>query len=443
MPFVYNTQRLHSVAEAKPQANQTRTERQMIDKLTPPTTPEVLKQARDDFPILRRNVNGKPLIYLDNAASTQKPQSVIDAISRYYSHENANIHRGVHLLSTEATAAYEEARRKIARYLNAQDESEIIFTRGATESINLIAHSFLEPIIKAGEEILISHMEHHANIVPWQLLAERTGARLRVAPIDDQGNLELDTCLSLMGPKTKLVAIVHVSNAIGTVNPIEAIIAAAREKGIATLIDCAQSIQHMPLDIRALGCDFAVFSGHKIFGPTGIGVLYGRRALLDEMRPYQGGGDMISRVSFDGTTFKEPPSRFEAGTPNIAGAIGLGFAIDYIDSIGRETICEYESQLIEYAVNRLNNCQDVEIIGSPEHRSGAISFTMANAHPHDIGTILDAEGVAIRTGHHCCEPLMNRFGIFATARASIALYNNSDDIDTLVDSLAKVQALFG
>ena len=415
----------------------------MIENLTPPATPDVLKQARDDFPILDRTVNDKPLIYLDNAASTQKPQSVIDSINRYYSHENANIHRGVHLLSTEATAAYEAARQKLAQYLNAKDESEIIFTRGATESVNLVAHSYLEPLIKPGEEILISHMEHHANIVPWQLLAERTGGRLRVAPIDDNGNLELDACLSMMGPKTKLVAIVHVSNAIGTVNPIEAIIAKAREKGIATLIDCAQSIQHMPLDVQSMGCDFAVFSGHKMFAPTGIGGLYGKRSLLDKMRPYQGGGDMISHVTFDGTTFKEPPSRFEAGTPHIAGAIGLGVALDYIESIGRETICEYESQLIEYAVNRLKSCKGVEIVGNPDHRSGAISFIMENAHPHDIGTILDTEGVAIRTGHHCCEPLMNRFGISATARASIALYNNSDDIDALVDSLAKVSALFG
>ena len=415
----------------------------MIENLTPPATPDVLKQAREDFPILSRSVNGKPLIYLDNAASTQKPQSVIDAVNRYYSLENANIHRGVHLLSTEATAAYEAARGKLARYLNAKDDSEIVFTRGATESINLIAYSYLEPLIKAGEEILISHMEHHANIVPWQLLAERTGARLQVAPIDDQGDLELDTCLSMMGPKTKLVAMVHVSNAIGTVNPIETIISKAREKGITTLIDCAQSIQHMPLDVQTMDCDFAVFSGHKMFAPTGIGGLYGKRALLDKMRPYQGGGDMISRVSFDGTTFKEPPSRFEAGTPHIAGAIGLGFALDYIESIGRETICDYESQLIEYAVSRLKSCQGVEIIGNPEHRSGAISFTMKNAHPHDIGTILDTEGVAIRTGHHCCEPLMNRYGISATARASIALYNNSDDIDALVDSLEKVSALFG
>ncbi len=415
----------------------------MIENLTPPATPDVLKQARVDFPILSRTVNGKPLIYLDNAASTQKPQSVIDAVSRYYSHENANIHRGVHLLSTEATAAYESARQKLARYLNASDESEIIFTRGATESINLVANSFLEPIINAGEEILISHMEHHANIVPWQLLAKRTGARLRVAPIDDHGNLELDTCLSMIGPKTKLVGIVHVSNSIGTVNPIESIVTAARERGIATLIDCAQSIQHMPLDVQSMGCDFVVFSGHKMFAPTGIGGLYGRKSLLGKMRPYQGGGDMISRVSFDGTTFKEPPSRFEAGTPHIAGAIGLGFALDYIESIGRETIHNYESQLIEYAVGRLKNCQGVEIIGNPEHRSGAISFTMENAHPHDIGTILDTEGVAIRTGHHCCEPLMTRFGISATARASIAFYNNSDDIDVLVDSLTKVRTLFG
>ena len=415
----------------------------MTAPLVPPTIPEPLKKARLDFPILRREINGKPLVYLDNAASTQKPQAVIDTVDRFYSLENANIHRGVHLLSTEATAAYEAARGKLARYVNAKDDSEIVFTRGATESVNLIAHSFLEPLLEPGDEIVVTEMEHHANIVPWQLLCDRTGAKLKPAPVFDSGDLDVDAYLSLLGPKTKLAGIVHVSNAIGTVNPVQQIVDAARSKGIPTLVDAAQSIQHMTLDVQSLGCDFLVFSGHKMFAPTGSGGLYGRREILDTMRPYQGGGDMIAHVSFDGTTYKEPPSRFEAGTPHIAGGIGLGAAVDYIESVGRECIHEYESQLIEYAVNRLNATSGVTLVGNPSERAGALSFTMENAHPHDIGTILDTEGIAIRSGHHCCEPLMTRFGISATARASISLYNNHEDIDALVESLAKVSALFG
>lgn len=415
----------------------------MIDRPTPPPIPEALKRAREDFPILKREVSGKPLIYLDNAASTQKPQSVIDAITQYYADENSNIHRGVHLLSTEATAAYENARTKLAAYLNANDESEIVFTRGATESINLVAHSFLAPLVSAGDEILISHMEHHANIVPWQLLCERTGAVLKVAPIFDNGDLDTDSYISLMGPRTKLAAIVHVSNSIGTVNPIERIIEAAKDRSIPTLIDSAQSIQHMKLDVQVLDCDFLVFSGHKMFMPTGIGGLYGKRAKLDSMRPYQGGGDMIAHVSFDGTTFKAPPYRFEAGTPHIAGGIGIAAGIDYIESIGRDLIHDYETQLIDYAANRLKSTAGVRLIGEPSNRAGAISFVMNAAHAHDIGTILDTEGIAVRSGHHCCEPLMKRFGISATARASIALYNNHEDIDALVESLGKVHQLFG
>lgn len=415
----------------------------MTDRPSPPRIPDILKKARNDFPILKREVNGKPLVYLDNAASTQKPQVVIDAITNYYSHQNANIHRGVHLLSSEATAAYEGARTKLAKYLNARDDSEIIFTRGATESINLVAHSFVEPLVQAGDEILISHMEHHANIVPWQLLGDRTGAILKVAPIFDNGDLDVDAYISMIGPRTKLAALVHVSNGIGTVNPIKTIIDAAKEKGVPTLIDAAQSIQHMTLDVQALDCDFLVFSGHKMFMPTGIGGLYGRRSKLDAMRPYQGGGDMIAHVSFEGTTYKEPPSRFEAGTPHIAGGIGLSAAIDYIESIGRDVIHEYETQLIDYAANRLRSATGVKLIGEPTTRAGAISFVMDSAHPHDIGTILDTEGVAVRSGHHCCEPLMTRFGISATARASIALYNTHEDIDALVDSLARVHQLFG
>ena len=411
--------------------------------LTPPVIPAALQQARSDFPILHREVNGKPLVYLDNAASTQKPKQVIEALNHYYTYQNANIHRGVHLLSTEATGAYEAARAKIASFLNAADDSEIIFTRGATESVNLVAHSFLEPRLRKGDEILISHMEHHANIVPWQLLCERTGAVLKVIPITDDGELDLSDFDTLLNEKTKLFAIVHVSNAIGTVNDIAPLIAKAKALGIPTLVDAAQSVQHMPVDLQSLDCDFMVLSGHKVYGPTGIGVLYGRRSLLDTMRPYQGGGDMISHVHFEGTTYKEPPSRFEAGTPHIAGGIGLGIAIDYLSEIGLETIHGYETQLLAYAVAKLEQVPTLRIVGRPSRRSGAISFTMEGAHPHDIGTVLDTEGVAVRAGHHCCEPLMLRLGTVATARASFSLYNTPDDVDRLCDALGKVALLFG
>ena len=408
----------------------------------PPRIPDALQTVRSDFPILAREVNGKPLVYLDNAASTQKPQIVIDAIACYYEHENANIHRGVHLLSTEATAAYENARRKVARFLNAADESEIIFTRGATESVNLLAYSFVEPKLSPGDEILISHMEHHANIVPWQLLCERTGALLKVIPITDDADLDLSDFDTLLNERTKIFSIVYVSNAIGTVNDIKPLLAKAKAKGIPTHVDAAQAVQHMPIDVQELGCDFLSFSGHKIFGPTGIGALYGRRALLDGMRPYQGGGDMISHVSFEGTTFKEPPSRFEAGTPHIAGGIGLGIALDYLNTIGMQAIHDYEAQLMAYAESQLRQIEGLKIVGNPNVRSGALSFTLAGAHPHDIGTILDAEGIAIRAGHHCCEPLLRRLGVPATARASFSFYNTSDDIDALVKALRKVALLF-
>ena len=408
----------------------------------PPAIPAALQRARDDFPILRRSVNGKPLVYLDNAASTQKPQAVIDAITRYYAHENANIHRGVHLLSTEATAAYEAARAKIARFLHAHDESEIVFTRGATESVNIVAHSFLEPRLQPGDEILVSHMEHHANIVPWQLLCQRTGAILKVIPVTDDGELDLANFDLLLTERTKLLSILYVSNAIGTVNDIRPLLDVARRTGVPTLLDAAQAVQHMPVDVQELGCDFLILSGHKIFGPTGIGVLYGRRHLLDSMRPYQGGGDMISHVSFEGTTFKEPPSRFEAGTPHIAGGIGLGVAIDYLSAIGLDAIHQYETQLLAYAESQLATIPSLHIVGQPAQRSGAISFTMQGAHPHDIGTILDTEGIAIRAGHHCCEPLLRRLGVPATARASFALYNTPADVDSLVAALKKVALLF-
>ncbi|MDQ8180476.1 cysteine desulfurase [Pelagicoccus sp. SDUM812005] len=409
---------------------------------TPPAIPEALAHVRGDFPILSRTVHGKPLVYLDNAASTQKPQAVIDAVTRYYSHENANIHRGVHLLSTEATGAYEEARGKIAKFINAADDSEIIYTRGATESVNLVAHSYLEPLLQPGDEILISAMEHHANIVPWQLLCARTGAILKVIPVTDDCDLDLATFDQLLTEKTKLLSIVYVSNAIGTVNDIQPLLDQAKARGIPTLVDAAQAIQHIPLDVQKLGCDFLVASGHKIYAPTGIGILYGRRALLDTMRPYQGGGDMIAHVTFEGSTFKEPPSRFEAGTPHIEGAIGLGAAIDYLSSVGLPAIHDYESQLIAYAVAKLSQIDGLKIIGNPRVRSGAISFTMGDAHPHDIGTVLDTEGVAIRSGHHCCEPLMKRLGVPATARASFSLYNTPADVDALAAALKKTALLF-
>ncbi|MDQ8186132.1 cysteine desulfurase [Pelagicoccus sp. SDUM812002] len=409
---------------------------------TSPAIPEALAHARADFPILQRSVHGKPLVYLDNAASTQKPQVVIDAITRYYTNENANIHRGVHLLSTEATGAYEEARGKIARFINAADDSEIVFTRGATESVNLVAHSFVEPKIQPGDEILISAMEHHANIVPWQLLCERTGAKLKVIPVTDDCELDLADFDALLNERTKFFSIVYVSNAIGTVNDIKPLLAKAQAKGIPTLVDAAQAIQHMPLDVQELRCDFLVASGHKIYGPTGIGILYGQSNLLDTMIPYQGGGDMIAHVSFEGSTFKEPPSRFEAGTPHIEGAIGLGVAFDYLSTLGLEAIHEYESQLVEYAVAKLSQIDGLRIIGNPKVRSGAISFTMGDAHPHDIGTVLDTEGIAIRSGHHCCEPLMKRLGVPATARASFSVYNTPADVDALAAALKKTAILF-
>lgn len=415
---------------------------QTAQQPTPPSIPQALAKVRADFPILHRQVHGKPLVYLDNAASTQKPQQVIDTITRYYANENSNIHRGVHLLSTEATGAYEAARGKIASFLNAADDSEIVFTRGATESVNLVAHSYLEPQLKPGDEVLISAMEHHANIVPWQLLCERTGAKLKVIPVTDEVELDLSDFDELLNERTKLLAITYVSNAIGTVNDVRPLLAKAMSRGVPTLLDAAQAIQHMPVDVQELGCDFLVFSGHKIYGPTGIGVLYGRRALLDGMRPYQGGGDMISHVSFEGSTFKEPPSRFEAGTPHIEGAIGLGAAIDYLSGIGLESIHQYESRLVEYAVAKLSQIDGLRIVGNPRERSGAISFTMGDAHPHDIGTVLDTEGVAIRSGHHCCEPLMKRLGVPATARASFSLYNTPADVDALAAALKKTAILF-
>jgi cysteine desulfurase/selenocysteine lyase len=401
-----------------------------------------VERIRSDFPILHQTVHGKPLVYLDNAATTQKPLAVIDAISAYYRTDNANIHRAVHDLSVRATDAYEGARRAIQRFIGAARPEEIIFTRGTTEAINLVAQAFGQAEIGAGDEIIISAMEHRSNIVPWQLLCEQTGARLRVVPINDDGDIILDAYHELLGPRTKLVAVAHISNALGTVNPVAQIIAAAHDHNAVVLIDGAQAVAHAPVDVRSLDCDFYAFSGHKMFGPTGIGVLYGKYDLLNRMPPYQGGGDMISSVTFEKTTYNVLPYKFEAGTPNIAGVVGLGAAIEYINSIGLERIGAYERTLLTYATDRLRSLSGIRLIGTAKERAAAVSFVIKDIHPHDIGTILDREGIAIRTGHHCAQPVMDRFGVPATARASFALYNTKQEIDALVSGVEKVIEVF-
>lgn len=401
-----------------------------------------LQTIRADFPILHQEVNGHPLVYLDNAASSQKPLQVIDKISEYYHHDNANIHRGVHRLSQRATDAYELARSKVRQFLNAQSDKEIIFTRGATEAVNLVAQSFLRPMLQAGDEILISHLEHHANIVPWQILCEQTGAKLKVIPMTQAGELDLTDFDAMLTSKTKLLAVGQVSNALGTVNPVKAMTAKARAKGIAVLIDGAQAVPHMAVDVQNLDCDFYVFSGHKMFAPTGIGALYGREELLNAMPPYQGGGDMILSVSFDKTIYNELPYKFEAGTPHIAGAIGLGAAIDYMWAIGIDNIAAQEHHLLELATSKINALSGVEIIGTAREKASVISFMIDGVHPHDVGTIFDQRGVAIRTGHHCAQPVMEFYDIPATARASFAFYNNDDDVDALIKAIIKTQELF-
>ncbi len=397
---------------------------------------------RDDFPVLRERVNGKPLVYLDNAATTQKPQVVIDAVSRYYTHDNANVHRGVHTLSQRATDAYEAARAKIQRFINAAAAEEIVFVRGATEAINLVAQSYARPRLEPGDEIIVSAMEHHSNIVPWQLVGEQTGAVLKVVPIDDAGELELDAFRRLLGPRTRLVAITHLSNALGSIVPIESVIALAHDRGVPVLVDGAQAISHLPVDVRALGCDFYAFSGHKIFAPTGIGVLYGRTELLDAMPPYQGGGDMIRSVTFDKTEYNDLPYKFEAGTPNIAGAIGLGAALDYVSAIGMQAIAAHEHDLLTYATQAACGIPGLRIVGTARRKASILSFTLEGLHPHDIGTILDDQGVAIRAGHHCAMPVMQRYGIGGTARASFALYNTREEVDALVAGIRKAQEMF-
>ncbi len=401
-----------------------------------------VEKLRKDFPILGRQVHGKPLVYLDNAATTQKPLSVIEMEDRYYREMNANIHRGVHLLSQEATKAYEDARVTIQKFINAASSSEIIYTRGATEGINLVAQTWGRQNIQAGDEIVISHLEHHSNIVPWQMLCDEKGAKLKVIPINDRGELLLDKYKKLVTEKTKLLAIGHVSNALGTINPIADIIYYAHSKGAVVLVDGAQSIPHLKVDVQKLDCDFYVFSGHKIYAPTGIGVLYGKLAHLNAMPPYQGGGDMIASVTFEKTIYAKPPHKFEAGTPHIAGVIGLGKALDYVSTIGLDAIAAHEHELLVYGTEALSQIPQVRIIGTAAMKAGVISFTLGEIHPHDIGTILDKMGVAVRAGHHCAQPVMDRFDIPATARASFGLYNTKQEIDVLVKAIQKTLEVF-
>ena len=401
-----------------------------------------VEKIRRDFPILSRDVRGKKLVYLDNAATSQKPQAVIDALSRYYEEGNANVHRGVHFLSEHATGEHERARKLAQRFINAAHSSEVVFVRGTTEAINLVAQTYGRANVGEGDEVLITAMEHHSNIVPWQILCDEKHAKLRVAPINDKGELILPEFEKLLGPRTKLVAVAHVSNALGTVNPLQKIVAMAHRKGIPVLVDGAQAVPHMKVDVQALDCDFYAFSSHKMFGPLGIGVLYGKTALLEAMPPYQGGGDMISSVTFEKTLYNKLPFKFEAGTPDVSGAIGMGAAIEYINQIGIDNIAAYEHELLDYATHRISSIPGVRLIGTAKERAGVVSFVLEGVHPHDIGTILDQEGIAVRTGHHCAQPIMKRFGIPATARASFALYNTKEEVDALVAGILKVKEVF-
>ncbi len=401
-----------------------------------------VERIRDEFPILKREVNGKPLVYLDNAATTQKPQSVIDAISHYYTYENANIHRGLHFLSELATEHYEKARVKIKSFINAMSASEVVFVRGTTEAINLVATTFERAeLLKEGDEVIITHMEHHANIVPWQLICGGK-IKLRVVPINDAGEIDFEEYKKLFSERTKLVSIVHVSNALGTVNPVEEIIEFAHGRNVPVLLDGAQAVAHSRVDVQELDCDFYAFSGHKVFGPTGIGVLYGKTKYLKQMPPYQGGGDMIRTVTFEESTFDDIPNKFEAGTPNIVGGIALGAAVDFLNSIDRKGAGEHERNLLTYATGKILEVEGVRIIGTAEHKSSVISFSVDGIHPYDIGTILDTHGIAIRTGHHCTQPVMKRFNLPATARASFALYNTFEEVDRFIDALKRIIKMF-
>ena len=401
-----------------------------------------VEKIRNDFPILKQKVHGKPLVYFDNAATTQKPQAVIDSLTNYYSTINSNIHRGVHTLSEAATQAFEDSRKKIQKYINAKSEKEIIFTRGTTEAINLVAHSYGRSHLNEGDEIIISTMEHHSNIVPWQLLASDKKLNLKVIPITDEGEIVFEEYEKLISEKTKLISVVYVSNSLGTINPVEKIIQTAHEKNIPVLIDAAQAVSHFPIDVQKLDCDFLAFSGHKLYGPTGIGALYGKQSLLESMPPFMGGGDMISKVTFEKTTFNDLPYKFEAGTSNIADAIGLGAAIDYVQNIGLDNIYQYEKDILDYATTEISKLDKVKIIGTSKNKSGVISFILEDVHPHDVGTFIDFEGIAIRTGHHCTQPVMNRYNIPATSRASFALYNTKEEVDLFIQALKKVSEAF-
>jgi len=410
--------------------------------MTAPSDTFDVARIREDFPLLKQTVNGKPLVYLDNAATSQKPQSVIDALVRYYTTVNSNVHRGVHTLSQLATDDYEAARSKARKFINAAEDHELIYVRGTTEGINLVAQTFGRQNIGQGDEIIISCLEHHSNIVPWQILCGEKGAQLKIAPINDSGELLIDEYEKLLSPRTKLVSIVHQSNALGTINPMETIIEMAHNRGVPVLVDGAQSAPHMAIDVQQMGCDFFVFSAHKLFGPTGIGILYGKSEYLNAMPPYQAGGEMIRSVSFEKTTYNVLPHKFEAGTPNIAGAIGLGAAIDYLNDLGMEKINSYEKELLDYGTDCLSRIEGLQIIGTAKEKGGILSFVLGDIHPHDIGTILDTEGIAIRTGHHCAQPVMQRFGIPATARASLAFYNTKAEIDSLVEGIDRVLEVF-
>ena len=399
-------------------------------------------KARADFPILDQEVKGKPLAYLDNAATTQKPRCVIDSINHYYECDNANVHRGVHTLSERATRDYEGAREKIRGFVNASSTKEVVFVRGTTEAINLVAQSYVRPRAKAGDQIIITHMEHHSNIVPWQILRDQVGIELLVAPVNDAGELMLEELIAMLGPRTLMVSMVHVSNALGTINPVVEVIEAAHAQNIPVLLDGAQAAPHLAIDVRALDCDFYALSGHKMYGPTGIGILYGKETLLDDMAPYQGGGDMIKMVTFEKTLYNDLPYKFEAGTPNIADTIGLGIAADYLHAHGLAAVEQHEQQLLEYATQRAREIPGLRLIGTAADKVGVLSFVLDGVHAHDIGTIMATEGVAIRAGHHCTMPLMKRFGVAATARASFGLYNTREDIDTFVRGVEKVQKVF-
>ena len=407
-----------------------------------PIDPIHVERIRNDFPILHQQIHGKPLVYLDNAATTHKPRAVIDALTNYYSNDNSNVHRGVHLLSQRATRAYENARKKTAKFINAEDPNEIIFVRGATEGINLVAHSFGRCCVGKGGEVLVTAMEHHSNIVPWQILCEEIGATLRVAPMNKDGELSLDEFEKLLTSKTQLVAVVQMSNSLGTINPVKEIIDRAHAKDAAVLIDGAQAAPHIKIDVQALDCDFYTFSSHKMYGPMGIGAVYGKREILETMPPYQGGGDMIASVTFEETKYNSVPHKFEAGTPNVAGAIGFGAAIDYVEAVGLSAIAAHENDLVEYTTEQLLSIPGIRIIGTAKNKAGIVSFVMDGVHPHDIGTILDREGVAIRTGHHCTQPVMEFFGVPATSRASFAMYNTRSEVDALIAAIDKVKEVF-